>query len=801
MLGSSLRHQALLNAYWIPLNLQNAALLTIAVPHALKGFAGINPITELAVLATLVAAISTIVLPLGGEISDRLHRAGSPRRPVIILGGAVNAVALLWMAVAHNATEFGIAIAIAALGQNISFAAYSALIPEVVAHEHWGAASGFQGVGTLLGTIIGFAVAGSFSASATFVIAGAFVFAGAFTVFATPEGPYVEREHVHVSDWTNFTIAFTSRFWTNFGLILLGTYAFYFFSDVLKVGNAQAATSFFAILTMVGAIVTSVATGYLSDRVPRKFVVSLAGVPMALAVIGFALVPREQWIFVFALFFGLGYGAILSTGWALAIDSVPKLANVARDLGVWGVAANLPAVFAPPVGAWILGRFAADGLGGYRTLFIAAGLSFVIGSIFVLWTGRRHEALRLPRTGGPLQAFAMAVIHPYYLTVYRIRKWGRLPLRRGATLAISNHQHDLDTTGVIMRLSVQGPWHVPIFCAGSRRLFEPGFMGMRTKWLEPIIRAMNWAPLFRAIGILPIENELRVRPVASIAWNVYRRHGDIGLADVFRPGSLDGVAPRDSNAPLTSLFSQPLFLPAQKSTISLAAVREPYRSELVAEMRTIVEADIQRLEGVLRAGGTLYLTPEGRYTTDGRIGRFRTTLARLAPLATVYVLPVSYDPFVGRRLSMLFRVLPAQDPGDLRSSLAAPRPITVSQLLAAWHIDGPRTFTLADAEAAVRERLTALPAMAFIDPELKSDPDRMVRRALDTLTRLGILEMKDSSFSLGATRKHPQFPNVDDIVAHQANFFGETTEALHRLQRSNVAVDLQVDRATENDNA
>src|SRR5579863_1648129 len=309
---------------------------------------------------------------------------------------------------------------------------------------------------------------------------------------------------------------------------------------------------------------------------------------------------------------------------------------------------------------------------------------------------------RLPGSGGPLQAFAMFVIHPYFLTAYRIRGWGRLPFKRGATLAISNHQHDLDTTGVIMRLSVQGPWMHPIFAVGSRRMFEPGFMSARRKWLEPVFRTVNWRWMFRGIGILPMENEPRIRTLAGFAYAVYGRHPEATVEDVFGREIRVGLGLRDAAAKLTEVFVEPLYLPARDRWLSLAAIREPFRSEIVADMRANMTTDMDRIEQVLRAGGTLYLTPEGHYTKDGKMLRFKMALGRLAPLAQIYTLSVSYDPFASTRLSLLFKVQPAADRSDLRSSLAAPRPIVVSQLLATYLQSAPTTFEGADAEAAVR---------------------------------------------------------------------------------------------------
>jgi hypothetical protein len=50
---------------------------------------------------------------------------------------------------------------------------------------------------------------------------------------------------------------------------------------------------------------------------------------------------------------------------------------------------------------------------------------------------------------------------------------------------------------------------------------------------------------------------------------------------------------------------------------------------------------------------------------------------------------------------------------------------------------------------------------------------------LKALTGLKILEHDPrGNYRLCTLRRHPQFPRVDDIIAHQANFFAETIDAL-----------------------
>jgi MFS family permease len=748
MIARNFRGLVLLNAYFVPINLQSTALMTIAVPAAIKSFPG-DHVHIYAALASAAAAMAMIVPPFAGALSDRLKTRGVNRRPMILAGAALNCFALLWMISAASAPQFGIALMVAVLGQSISLAAYQALVPDVVAPQAWGTASGYQGAATLIGSVGGLALASIADPGQTFLGSAIVLAAGSVAVALTPESrrQAIEHEHATVKDWHDFTAVFWSRSWTNFGLALLMTFVLYFFSDVLKVSKPSTATGVVGGMALVGAIVTSVVMGVMSDRLVRKHVVALAGIPMALAAVGFAMVPSEQWIMGFALLFGLGYGAFVSTGWAIALDSVPQLRDAARDLGIWGIASNFPSVVAPVAGGWLLAQFAQP-LAAYRALFVAAGLSFALGSAVVLMVGERR------RFGFCFQAFALGLASLYFQCAYRIRGWGRLPKTRGATLVICNHQHDLDTTAIITRLILDGPW------------------------FEPLLRRADMSWLFSALGVLPIENELRQRTVASFAAAVERAHGDVLLADVFDDAVLVPLGSGATQGRLSFLGGASVFVTARHAPAMIEDVRQPYRDEILARTRADLNADLERLERTLASGKTFFLTPEGRYSKDGRMSRTRTALVRLAPLATVYVSAISYDVFVGRRLSMLFRIAPPGDRDQLGLSLAAARPVTTSQLIASWLATSPMRIAVDDAIRDVGRRLAEVPRAAFVDPELVRDPGRMTRAALTGLVRLGIL---DTKYVMTSVRRHPQFPGVVDIIAHQANEFAETIAAVRRL--------------------
>ena len=387
MIRRGVRQQSLLNAFWIPINFQNSAILAIAVPADLLHIAGANHTRVLALLVSAAAALAMVVPPVAGAISDHFRRRGGLRRPVILLGAAINVAGLFWMSRVATLEPFTIALLVAVVGQSISLAAYQPLIPEVVNRTEWGLASGYQGIATLIGSVLGLAFASFLDPSAVFMWSAVFVVGGAVAVAATPEGPLVDdEEHVHIGNWFDFAVAFTSRMFVNFGLILLMTFVLYFFHDVLGDQTPSRSTGFFGALSLAGAAITSFWMGHLSDRVARKNIVALSGAPMTIAIWIFAVSPSLHWLVLVALLFGLGFGAFISTGWALAIDSVPKLRDAARDLGIWGLASGLPAIVAPIFGGWLLAH-AASPLIGYKMLFFIAAVSFGLGSLIVLLIG------------------------------------------------------------------------------------------------------------------------------------------------------------------------------------------------------------------------------------------------------------------------------------------------------------------------------------------------------------------------------------------------------------------------------
>lgn len=782
------REHLAVNALWVGIHFQDTAVMAIVVPAIVLHIAPENHTAIFAALATVVNVAVTIVPTIAGALSDRARRRGGDRRRETAIALAVDVVALVAMALAVSIDALAVALIAATIALMAAQTIYQALLPEVVPRSGWGASVGFRGAMTLLGTVLGLGSAAVLAPGQALVAMAAVVGLAGFSLAAIPRAaPSAPApEHAVVRDRHDLGVTLIARGWIVFGMTLLNTYVLYFFADVLGVHEATRSTGMVAGAALLGAIVSSIVAGRYSDRFDRRVVVALSGVPMTLAALGFALLPDQHWIFAYAALFGLGFGGVFSVGYALALDAIPEMGDVARDLGVWGTLSNLPAIAAPAIGGWIIGHGSTPA-SGYRWLFALAGASFAFGSLTVLRVGRQGT---VPLTQTLLVGLTTLIRQPLITAHLRVRQWGRLPFRHRGVVLVANHQHEDESELIVERTFAQS-FGRTLYTASSRRMYEPGFFALRMPWLS-FMRDVNAGPLFYAMGMLPLENELSARPLRSLAQTVHARHGDLPLEIVFRPEALN-AAPKDASK-LSDLL-MPSFFVAGDARVRLSYVREPHRRELLDAMRAGVDEDIARIVGVVQRGASFFVTPEGFYSVDGHMRPLKGIVEHLMPVGNMWLAAIAYDPFRGRRLSMLYRVLPYHarrndgagatvartatgDTRELAQALAAARPVTTSALLASWLLAVDLPFDVHEAVDGVVRMRGTLPSGAFVDPELEHDPQSCVREALDVLTERGLLLGDGVRYALGTRSGDRRFEGVTDIIGYQATFLAETIAAL-----------------------
>jgi MFS family permease len=421
----SVRQQLTLSLLWFSLNFQTAALLPIVIPAQLLLFVTPGSVgnagqaVALGALSAAGALIALVAQPLTGAASDRTTSRFGRRRPYVVIAGAIYLVGLLTLAWAPAFAIFALGFVLAQIAANVGTAAYQGLLPDRVPAEQRGTASGYLGLMTILGNVGSLVAAGfllgnvvsgpgladAVRSGATRFYAlgiGVLIIGTLVTVIGIREEPVPPREArlpfmelwLAPLRYANFRWVFLTRVSVMLGLTLFLTFIEYYFANVAHVTNFVQSTAAVALLALGGALIGALTLGTISDRIGRVGIVAVATGLMTLAALAFVIAPHLP-LWPLGLVFGAGYGAYTSVDWALAVDSLPALSAAGKDLGVWSIASNLPAVLAPLVGSAVIGGGSALGVSteaAYRAVFALAGLFLLLGAVFVL---RVQETQRL----------------------------------------------------------------------------------------------------------------------------------------------------------------------------------------------------------------------------------------------------------------------------------------------------------------------------------------------------------------------------------------------------------------------
>ncbi len=399
------RRQLLLATYWFSLSFHAGALLGIAIPAQLTDLSTTGQATTLlAVLGGFAGLVTMIAQPIAGAMSDLSLSPWGRRRPYLIGGAAVDIAGLLLMARATAVPTLFIGFWLASLGNAVSGAAYQAYIPDQVPPQQYGEASGYMGAMSMLGTILSFAVAALVIAPhhvapfylITSVLIGA---AAAITARAVPDQPSSSTARPVVQNWRalwikpwrhpDFTWVFATRSMMMLALYTLFTFVAFYVRDVVHLTQFVQGAAVLAGVATFAALASGVVTGWLSDRIGRKVLVSFASVLMASALLGLAFFHQVNVVLSLGIVFGLALGTYMAVDWALAIDVLPDEGFAAKDLGLWGLSTNLPQTIAPFLGGAILLVLHPYGAAfSYGVLFFGAAICAAASGIFV-WQVQR----------------------------------------------------------------------------------------------------------------------------------------------------------------------------------------------------------------------------------------------------------------------------------------------------------------------------------------------------------------------------------------------------------------------------
>jgi MFS family permease len=264
------------------------------------------------------------------------------------------------------------------------------------AFETFGAAALICAAAFVVALIALFAILLAPLGSLFWPVVAVFIAAGVVTVLAARRLPAL-MAFFQAFRSNDFFWTFATRALVTLGIFSILPFMELYFRDVVRTKDAGAASAFWLLAVIAGAIVPSIVGGVLSDRTGRRklFVyISSAMQAVVVSVLLFGLVRSLTLLYVLGIFYGIGYGAYYAVDWALACDVLPNREEAAgRDMALWHVSFTLPQVLAPAIlagflhflnqpGHLLLGISSGHDL-GFRFIFGSAALWFILGTVMV----------------------------------------------------------------------------------------------------------------------------------------------------------------------------------------------------------------------------------------------------------------------------------------------------------------------------------------------------------------------------------------------------------------------------------
>ncbi|MDQ1587497.1 MAG: hypothetical protein QOJ77_662 [Microbacteriaceae bacterium] len=369
-------------------------LLPVQIEAELKASFWVDNVVAFGIISGISGACAVIAYPLTGALSDRTTSRFGRRRPWIVIGTLLFALALIVLGAQTTMVGIGIFWSLALIGFCVLTAALTATISDQVPVNQRGYVSGWLSAPQAVGIILGVALVTMlitvtfFGYVAMAVLLVILVVPFLFLPDAVLPAEFKARmtaRGVFQSLWISprahpdFGWTLLSRVLVNFGNALGTTLLLYFLEFGLGDKNAQDDLLTLILIYMVFVIIASLGAGRWSDRLGRrKAFVFVASALQGVAALLLAFLPDLTVAMIAAGLLGLGYGCFLSVDQALATQVLPDPESRGKDLGIMNIATAVPQAVAPLLGAGVVAV-----LGGFTGLFVVAGVFAFAGALAV----------------------------------------------------------------------------------------------------------------------------------------------------------------------------------------------------------------------------------------------------------------------------------------------------------------------------------------------------------------------------------------------------------------------------------
>jgi len=369
---------AAIGALWLGIQVVWGAILGISLQARTTELGVGDPVTAYALVAASGATLAAITQVGVGFLSDRRRKSIGHRREFYVAGIVIALPALIAFYIVPDYAGFIAAFAALQVGMNVFGGPYQAAVPDHVPPSRTGSASAWMSGYQFVGQCIGLAVA-TFASDlpAALAIAGilGLTFAVTFLHLRAMQPAQVAQTRLRVD--RNFRTLLASRALINLGFYTFVGFMFFFVRDIFGPAGARETTGILFLSFTLAGVIGAALAGRASDRTDKRVVVSVAGVAIAVTLTALAFSHSLPMVLLCGTLAGVAWGAFFTADWAIAFVVLPS-EMMASAMGVWNLAAALPQIAAPLLGAAIVAS------AGHRAVQLAVVFEFVLGTLW-LW--------------------------------------------------------------------------------------------------------------------------------------------------------------------------------------------------------------------------------------------------------------------------------------------------------------------------------------------------------------------------------------------------------------------------------
>lgn len=364
----------------------------ILLPTQIAALGAANKFTNLTI-ATVVGVLAAVITnPIAGALSDRTTSRLGRRRPWFLVGSMLSAVTLALMA---NATSFVALViwwAIFHIAANAILAGLSAVVPDQVPLRQRATVSAFVSLSLPLGAVMGALLVTRVATSTQmsyYIFIGLLLVVMMLFILVLRDKPLPKEAapRFHLATflagfWVNpvkypdFGWAWLTRFLVYLSYFTALGYLLYFLQDAVHYQKAAQGVTTFQIILTGTLLLSSVASGVLSDRLQRRKVF-VVGASLVIALSFLILAFFQTWLAVELAggVLGLGFGAYLGVDIALITQLLPSANARGKDLGVINIANAFPQIVGVSIAAIVVNTFHS-----YTLLFVLAAILALLGA-------------------------------------------------------------------------------------------------------------------------------------------------------------------------------------------------------------------------------------------------------------------------------------------------------------------------------------------------------------------------------------------------------------------------------------